>query len=57
MAHPKETKRLKGRLWHLEDQGLTRVDAGALKRHLIHTEDKRARVKKDKSGYQVWWAK
>lgn len=57
MAHPKETKRLNGRLWHLEDQGLTKVDAGALKRHLIRTEDKRARLKKSKSGYEVWWAK
>ncbi len=55
--HPKETKRLSGRLWHLEDSGLTQVDARALARHLKATEDKRARIVKTKNGYQVWWAK
>ena len=58
MAHPTETKRLGGHLWHLEDSGLKKVAALALKRHLVNTEDKRARVTKDKNdGYQVWWAK
>ena len=55
--HPKETKRLGGRLWHLEDSGLTKGDAGALSSHLRRTEDKRARIVKAKNGYQVWWAK
>ena len=57
MPHPKETKRLRGRLWHLEDQGLTLSDAKALKRHLVNTEDKRARIAKTKDGRQVWWSR
>ncbi len=55
--HPKETKRLHGRLWHLEDSGLTDVDARALKRHLVKTEEKRARIVKTKDGHEVWWAR
>ncbi len=55
--HPKQAKRLNDRLYHLEDSGLTKVDALALKRHLIKTEDKRARINKVKDGYQVWWAR
>jgi hypothetical protein len=55
--HPKETKRLKGKLWHLEDENLSKSDAMALKRHLKRTEDKKSRTSKTKDGYQVWWAK
>jgi hypothetical protein len=55
--HPRDTKRIKGRLWHKEDSGLTLVDAKALKRHLIKTEEKRAMRVKAKDGYEIWWAK
>lgn len=55
--HPKETKRLGGRVWHLEDSGLKKVEANALSKHLKRTEEKRARTSKAKDGYQVWWAK
>ena len=57
MAHPKQTKRINGTLWHLEDSGLTLTDAKALVRHLRKTEDKKAMRVKTKSGYEVWWAK
>lgn len=57
MAHPIETKRLAGKLWHLEDSKLPKSDATALARHLRHTEDKLARINKGESGYQVWWAR
>lgn len=57
MPHPKNVKRRKGKLWHLEDKGLTLVEARSLKKHLKRTEDKNARVTKVESGYQVWWAK
>ncbi len=55
--HPNKTKRLEGRLWHLEDSELTKADARALAGHLRRTEDKRARIVKTKQGYEVWWAK
>ncbi len=57
MAHPKVTKRIAGRLWHLEDSGLTSVEAKSLQKHLKHTEDKKSRITKVVGGYQVWWAK
>lgn len=57
MPHPKETRRIKGKLYHLEDSGLTKADALALRRHLKRTEDKLARTSKTKEGYQVWWHK
>lgn len=57
MAHPKETKRLGGRLWHKEDFGLTIVEARALAKHLRSREEKRARIHKTVSGYEVWWAR
>lgn len=57
MAHPKVTRQASGRLWHLEDSRLTRTDALALKRHLVKTEEKRARIRKSTGGYEVWWAK
>ncbi len=55
--HPKETKRIGNKLWHLEDSKLTRVDAIALARHLRRTEEKLARISKGKDGYRVWWAR
>ncbi len=57
MPHPKQTRRIGKRLHHLEDSGLTRSDANALKRHLSRTEDKKVRTHKGKDGYEVWWAK
>ncbi len=57
MAHPKDVKRLHGRLWHLEDKNLTLVEARSLKKHLRKTEDKRARVTNNNGKYEVWWAK
>jgi len=57
MAHPTKTRRRDGKIWHLEDSGLTRVDANALVRHLKHTEDKLARKNSAPDGYEVWWAK
>lgn len=56
MAHPTETRRSKGKIWHLEDKELTLVEARSLKKHLIKTEDKRAKVTKVPTGFQVWWA-
>lgn len=56
MAHPKETKRSGGKLWHLEDSKLKLSEAKALRKHLVKTEDKSAKVIKEKDGYQVWWA-
>jgi len=57
MAHPKVTKRIDGRLWHLEDSGLPLVEARALKKHLRKTEGKKASYLKVEGGYQVWWSK
>ncbi len=57
MAHPKVTRRVGGKLWHLEDSGLTKSDAQALRRHLTGTEDKAAKITKSKDGYKVWWSK
>ncbi len=57
MPHPKDTRRVNGKLYHLEDSGLSRGDAMALKRHLKNTEDKKVRTSKAPDGYQVWWAK
>ncbi len=57
MPHPKETRRIKGKIFHLEDSGLTHNDAIALRRHLRHTEDKLARMSKAPNGYRVWWAR
>ncbi len=57
MPHPKEVKRLKGKLWHKEDSKLTLVDVRALKRHLKKTEDKHARITHTPKGYEVWWSK
>lgn len=56
MAHPKETRRHKGKIWHLEDKGLTLVEARSIKKHLRKTEEKHARVSKTEKGYEVWWA-
>ncbi len=55
--HPKDTRRIKGKLWHKEDAGLSRVEAISLKKHLIKTEDKKSRMYKAKEGYEVWWAR
>jgi hypothetical protein len=57
MSHPKEVKRRKGRLWHLEDQKLTLTEARALQKHLKRTEEKKATKNNTPSGYQVWWSK
>jgi len=57
MPHPKEVRKRKGKLWHLEDQKLTLSDARVLKRHLSKTEDKKVRVTHNTEGYQVWWSK
>jgi hypothetical protein len=60
MAHPTDVKRLKGKLWHKEDSGLSLLDARALKRHLKKTEEKQARIFTDskKPGkHEVWWTK
>ncbi len=57
MPHPKVQKKLGNKIWHLEDKGLTRVDALALQRHLKRTEDKQSRISKAKDGYRVWWSK
>ncbi len=59
MAHPKDVKKAKGKLWHKEDSNLTLVEARALSKHLRKTEEKRAKVVNDSlhSGrYEVWWA-
>ena len=57
MAHPKVIKKVGKRVWHLEDEGLTHYDALALRRHLRKTEDKKAKINKNKDGHQVWWSK
>ncbi len=59
MAHPKDVKRINGKIWHKEDSSLTLVEARSLKKHLRKTEEKKARVVNDSkhSGkYEVWWA-
>lgn len=56
MAHPKETRRRNGHLWHLEDKGLKRCAAESLQHHLQRTEGKRATKNPTKIGWQVWWA-
>lgn len=57
MPHPKKTKKIGGHTYHLEDEHLKRVEAESLKKHLIKTEDKRARISQAKDGsYEVWWA-
>ncbi len=55
--HPKETKVVNGKIWHLEDQRLSLVEAKALTKHLKRTEEKLANYNKTPKGYQVWWAK
>ncbi len=57
MAHPTDTRRRKGILWHKEDAKLTLTEARALVKHLSKTEEKRATKNKAKDGYEVWWAK
>ena len=57
MAHPKEAKRLNGKIWHLEDQNLTLGEARALRKHLRKTEEKLAEFNHTPKGYEVWWAK
>ena len=57
MPHPKDVERRKGILWHLEDKDLTLVDARAIRRHLINTENKKSRITHTPSGYEVWWSK
>ncbi len=54
--HPKETKRLHGKIWHLEDTVHKKAYADGLANHLRHTEDKKARIEPTKEGYKVWWA-
>ena len=54
---PKQkTEKRKGRIWHLEKQGLSLEDARKLKRHLINAEKKTAKLTHIPTGYQVWWA-
>lgn len=57
MPHPTKTKRIGGKLFHLEDSGLKLSEARALASHLRRTEDKNARIIKAKGGREVWWAK
>ena len=57
MLHPKDTKRVKGKIWHLEDKKLTLVDARAIKARLKRIGDKKAKVTHTPQGYEVWWAK
>jgi hypothetical protein len=57
MAHPTKTKRIGGYTYHLEDSKLKRYEAEALKKHLIKTEEKRARIVQTPKGHEVWWAK
>ncbi len=57
MPHPKYVKRYRGKLWHLEDSKLTISEARALRKHLVKTEDKRARITHTPEGHEVWWAK
>lgn len=56
MAHPKTVSIRKGTTWHLEDEGLNRRDALALRAHLRNTEGKRASISKDGKHYKIWWA-
>jgi hypothetical protein len=55
--HPKVTKRLSGKLWHLEDTVKTKIAAESLRDHLKRTEEKKSRIVKTPNGYQVWWSK
>lgn len=57
MPHPKQTKRIGGKLFHLEDTMPTKSSAKVLASHLRRTEDKKARITKTKDGHQVWWSK
>lgn len=57
MAHPKDVKRRKGKLWHLEDKELSLSEARALQKHLKCTEGKNARKNNAEGGYEVWWSK
>jgi hypothetical protein len=57
MAHPKVTRRVGKRIYHLEDEKLSKVEAKSLKKHLIKTEDKRATITNTNDGYKVWWAR
>ncbi len=57
MPHPKDTKRYRGKFWHKEDSKLTLSEARALRKHLVKTEDKHARITHTPKGYEVWWAK
>ncbi len=57
MAHPKETKRSKGIIWHLEDSKLALSEARALKKHLTKTEGKKAKYTHEPNGYKVWWTR
>jgi hypothetical protein len=57
MAHSKETMKRSGKLWHLEDT-VSKTDAGALKRHLKSTEEKRVIITPAEKGKKnVWWSK
>jgi hypothetical protein len=56
MAHPKVSKKIGNRLWHLEDQHLTHGEALALRKHLSKTEEKHAKINKTSNGHEVWWA-
>ncbi len=55
--HPKEVKRVSGKLWHLDDTVPKKCTEVSLRDHLKRTEDKKSRIVKTKEGYQVWWAK
>lgn len=57
MAHPKVIKYINGVKFHLEDTVTTKCEAESLAKHLRKTEDKKARVKHTKDGFEVWWAK
>ena len=57
MPHPKIQKFMYGKMYHLEDTVTTKGAAEALRTHLVKTEDKIARVKHTKDGYEVWWTK
>lgn len=57
MAHPRQTRKHNGKVWHLEDSGLPKRNAQVLATHLKNTEGKLARVVKGEKGYEVWWAR
>jgi len=57
MAHPKETKIINRVKWHLEDSNLLLDEARSLKKHLIFTEGKRAKIVSSGRRNEVWWAK